>query len=142
MKLSLGYPDRATEIDMLGEAIGSNREERVSQTPIVHPGQLEELQRHVASVEFHPKLREYLVDLGTATRKHPSVRLGLSPRGLLTWMRLAQARAHLSGRDFVIPDDVLDVAEPTLAVRLSGEFDDPAATIAEILSQVKVPTDA
>lgn len=65
-----------------------------------------------------PAVREYLVSLAHATRSHRRVTLGLSPRGLLIWQRVAQARAFLSRRDFVIPDDVQDVASAVLEVRL------------------------
>ncbi|MFM7846168.1 MAG: AAA family ATPase, partial [Planctomycetota bacterium] len=82
---------------------------------------------------------EYLVDLGQATRKHREITLGLSPRGLITWQRVAQARAHLRGRDFVTPDDIQDVAGPVLEVRLAGDFDAAPRIVEEILAAVEVP---
>jgi len=77
--------------------------------------------------------------LAEATREHRDVLLGLSPRGLLTWQRLAQAEAHLRGRDFVTPDDVQRVAGPVLSVRLTGEFESPQPIIDDIVGQVSVP---
>ncbi len=65
--------------------------------------------------------------------------LGLSPRGLLTWQRVAQARALLLGRDFVTPDDIQDVALPVLSVRLVGDFESAERIVAEILAAVAVP---
>jgi MoxR-like ATPase len=97
------------------------------------------LQHQVASVVTAPLVLEYLVDLGRATRSHRAVSLGLSPRGLLTWQRVAQARAFLLGRDFVTPDDVQDVALPVLEVRLGGDFETARAIIDEILASVPVP---
>jgi MoxR-like ATPase len=80
-----------------------------------------------------------LVDLATVTRNRREVLLGMSPRGLLTWQRVAQARAHLQGRDFVTPDDVQHVAGPVLEVRLAGDFDDPREVVEAILQSVDVP---
>jgi MoxR-like ATPase len=67
------------------------------------------------------------------------VTLGLSPRGLLTWQRLAQARAFLDGRDFVTPDDVQDVATPVLDVRLGIEPEATDRVLSEIVASVTVP---
>ena len=90
-------------------------------------------------MKIKKKVQSYLVDLAMATREHRDVLLGLSPRGLLTWQRLAQAEAHLRGRDFVTPDDVQRVAGPVLAVRLTGDFESPQPIIDEVLGQVGVP---
>ena len=66
---------------------------------VMKPGELRELQDQVAQVAVGAAVREYLVALAQATRSHRQVSLGLSPRGLLIWQRLAQARAFLDGRD-------------------------------------------
>lgn len=138
MKLRIGYPDRAHELAMLADDAAGKRE-RAEIRPILTPESLADLQAHVGQVFVGPKLREYLVDLAAASRKHPAVALGLSPRGLLLWQRVAQAWAHLRGRDFVAPEDVQDVALPLLEVRLSGDFDSASKLIAQILEQVPVP---
>jgi MoxR-like ATPase len=93
----------------------------------------------VAGVAVSRVICEYLVDLAQATRSHRDVTLGLSPRGVLIWQRVAQARAHLQGRDFVTPDDVQNVALPVLEVRLAGEFDSAPAVIKQIVESVDVP---
>jgi MoxR-like ATPase len=80
------------------------------------------------------------VSLAHASRGHRRVTLGLSPRGLLTWQRLAQARAFLDGRDFVTPDDVQGVAAPVLDVRLGIEPEAAESVLAEIVGSVPVPT--
>lgn len=139
MKLRIGYPDRQSELSMLAANVGSTQDTRLDGESVIDPTQLRHLQEHVASVAVADPIREYLVDLGQATRSHRDVTLGLSPRGLITWQRVAQARAHLRGRDFVTPDDIQDVAQPVLEVRLSGEFEAAADTVSEILSAVKVP---
>jgi MoxR-like ATPase len=138
MKLRIGYPDRDSELRMLASHIGGDRQ-HVSTPAVVTPTQLCRLQEHVAGVSVSAIVREYLVDLAHATRAHRDVSLGLSPRGVLTWQRVAQARAHLQGRDFVTPDDIQDVALPVLEVRLVGDFDHAQAIVKQILEAVKVP---
>ena len=106
---------------------------------VMHPADLLQLQHHVAQVAVTQPVREYLVDLGDATRHHRSVQLGVSPRGLITWQRVAQSRAHLQGRDFVTPDDVREVAVPVLSVRLTGDFESAETVVEEVLASVPVP---
>ncbi|MEM7314087.1 MAG: MoxR family ATPase [Planctomycetota bacterium] len=139
MKLRIGYPDRRSEVDMLASYIGSADGVRKETAAVISPDQLCQLQENVAKVALTEKLLEYLVDLGQATRKHKEVTLGLSPRGLIIWQRVAQARAYLQGRDFVTPDDIQDVAGPVLEVRLSGDFDTHTRIVEEILEEVAVP---
>lgn len=139
MKLRIGYPDRKSELEMLAANVGSADGARPETSPVISPRQLCELQEHVAKVELTEKVREYLVDLGQATREHKAVTLGLSPRGLITWQRIAQAHAHLRGRDFVTPDDIRNVAGPVLEVRLSGDFEAAPRVVEEILASVNVP---
>lgn len=139
MKLRIGYPSRNSELRMLEAQSGDGASVAESAAAILDPPRLRKLQRHVTQVAVGDSVREYLVDLAAATRRHREVRLGLSPRGLLTWQRAAQARAHLQGRDFVTPDDVQQVAGPVLEVRLSGDFDTAPRIVEEILSAVAVP---
>ena len=139
MKLRIGYPDRKSELSMLAANVGSLGDDRSNQESVIDPTQLRHLQAHVANVAVAEPVREYLVDLGQATRENKDVTLGLSPRGLITWQRVAQARAHLRGRDFVTPDDIQEVALPVLEVRLCGDFEAAESTVEEILASVKVP---
>jgi MoxR-like ATPase len=138
MKLSIGYPGRDDEMDMLAIAVGTG-ENGAPDHGVLTPARLLELQIVVAAVAVAPAVRAYLVDLGRATRAHARVTLGLSPRGLLTWQRAAQARAFLCGRPFVTPDDVQEVAGPVLGVRLGLDTESMPATLAEILAAVAVP---
>ncbi|TWT29637.1 AAA family ATPase [Blastopirellula retiformator] len=139
MKLTVGYPDPGSELEMLAENIGRGNRAKKNIEPILTPHSLQELQDHVASVHVEENVCRYLVDLASATRNHRDITLGLSPRGLLTLQRVAQARAHLHGRDFVTPDDVQEIALPVLQVRLAGDYESPRATIEAILSDVSVP---
>ncbi len=139
MKLRIGYPGRDHELAMLEGAVGRGAETDRSVAPMMTPSQLGALQERVAQVAVGASVREYLVAHAHATRSHREVTLGLSPRGLLIWQRLAQARAFLASRDFVTPDDVQDVAEPVLAVRLGIESAATARVYSEITSSVSVP---
>lgn len=137
IRLSIGYPDRATELEML-QMDQAPRTARPKQ--LFTPTELAELQEHVSQVSLAPVLREYLVDLTRATRTHLRVLCGLSPRGMLIWQQMAKAVAHLEGRDFVLPDDIILTAQPVLGIRLSGDFDHSEPIIKEILESVPVPT--
>ena len=137
MKLRIGYPDRKSELELLARS-GRSTEEVVAER-VLEPGQLLQLQQEVARVSVELPVREYLVNLAEATRANHSFALGLSPRGLLQWQRTAQARAILQGRDFMIPEDVQDVAVPVLSVRLTGVVGDVEKAIATVLESVSVP---
>lgn len=139
VKLRIGYPDRGSEIDMLGDHVGEGIESALAPTPVIDRSKLEDLRRHVAGVTVCESVRGYLVDLAHVTRSHPDVHLGLSPRGVLTWQRMAQASAHLRGRDFVAPDDVQEIAAPVLEVRLGIRPEQFERVLADILARVKVP---
>jgi MoxR-like ATPase len=139
MKLRIGYPGRDHELCMLEAAVGHSSDNDGCLAPVMDPGQLRAIQGRVCHVAVGAAVREYLVALAHATRSHRQVTLGLSPRGLLIWQRLAQARAFLAGRDYVTPDDVQDVAEPVLAVRLGIEPDAATRVHSEITNSVPVP---
>lgn len=138
MRLEIGYPDRAAQMAMLAATPGEYTN-RKSESPKMTIDELRLLQRAVAAVHVHEKVRGYLVDLVDATRKHESIALGVSPRGMLVWQRVAQAWAFLHGRDFVTPSDVQEVALPTLSVRLVVRSGNTNAMIATLMRDVPVP---
>ncbi len=142
MKLRIGYPDRASELDMLASQARLEPAQQDGRKPVISPATLVALQERISRVGVADNMREYLVDLGRVSREHRSVQLGLSPRGLLMWQRVAQARAALAGRNFVTPDDIQDVAVPVLSVRLVGDFDSAERIVSEILGAVPVPVSA
>jgi len=139
MKLSIGYPHRDDERTMLADAVQAADRRQHMRTAVLEPGQLAALQDRVAGIAVVPSVQDYLVRLAEASRNHGDITLGLSPRGLLTWQRLAQAWAFLDSRSFVTPSDVQDVAFPVLSVRLGIDRDDPQPVIADLLSRVDVP---
>jgi MoxR-like ATPase len=138
MKLRVGYPEEDDERAMLAAAIGRLEGLRVEWPAVLRPGDLLHLQKQAAQVAVNPALQTYLTALAKASREHSRITLGVSPRGLLTWQRVAQAWALLQGRPFVIPDDIRDVALPVLSVRLQTESD-VGPVVCEILDSVPVP---
>ncbi|AGA26466.1 AAA family ATPase [Singulisphaera acidiphila] len=139
MKIGIGYPRKEDERSMLASAVGTSSAVEHVLGPQIRPEELRTLQDRVAGVSVGALVCDYLVELAHATRTHRQVTLGLSPRGLLTWQRLAQARAWLKGREYVTPDDVQDMARPVLEVRLGIEPEETARVLEEILASVPVP---
>jgi MoxR-like ATPase len=106
--------------------------------------ELREMQEGIKEVYVDQAVAEYIVRLVTATREHPDVYLGASPRGSLNLYRSGQAYAALAGRDYVIPDDIKQLAVAVLAHRLIVKSQaslrevDPDGIVREILSQVPI----
>jgi MoxR-like ATPase len=116
LRLKLGYPARDDEVIILDRQQYSHPVEALEQ--VTSSDDLLAAQAEVRQVHVSAELRQYIVDLASATRRHPDVYLGASPRGSLALFRAAQARALLRGRDYAIPDDVKALAESALAHRL------------------------
>ena len=138
MKLSVGSPAGGDKLLLVAAALG-HAAEGPGEGRVLADGELAGLQDRVARVAVEPPVRGYLVDLARATRSHPKVTLGLSPRGLLIWQRVAQAWAYLQDRPFVTPDDVQEVAGPVLGVRLGLAPDAAGGVIDQLLETVPVP---
>ena len=138
IKLSIGYPDRQDEIEMLGLNIG-RQNETTDVTPVLSRQELQRMQAEVQQIEVKENVRGYLVDLATATRNHNEVPVGLSPRGLITWQRMAQSWAYLQDRSFVIPDDIQTVAKPVLGLRIAGNQQTANRVVEEVINAVEVP---
>lgn len=137
---SLGYPTHDAERAMLAAHSGHHPIEAV--TAVLGPHDVISLQEAAAATFVSPAVREYVLAVTSATRSHPAIALGCSPRGGLALIRTAQARAALQGRPFVIPDDVKALAGPVMAHRVllrpqSGASAE--AIITEILGQAPVP---
>ena len=144
LRVRIGYLSADGEIELL-----QRRLDRGSTPPqlraVVSAAELLEMRESLESVEVHADVLDYVVALGAATRKHPQVTVGTSPRAALTLVQLARGRAVLAGRDYVIPEDVKTVAGAALGHRLglrpelwvrriSGD-----EVIAEILRTVPTP---
>ena len=116
MRIELGYPRRADEMTVLETQQRAQPLDEISQ--VVEVSELVDMQQRTREVYVDRLVREYIVELVNATRQHPDVYLGASPRGSLALDHTAQARATLMGRDYATPDDVKYMAVPTLAHRL------------------------
>ena len=116
LRLRMGYPEPMDEMLILDE---QKRAHPVDSLASVADGAaVLEMQRAVREIYVDPAIADYIVRLVSATRTHPDVYLGASPRGSLALYRAGQAFAALTGRDYVIPDDVKALAEPALAHRV------------------------
>ncbi|MGA2512314.1 MAG: MoxR family ATPase [Candidatus Limnocylindrales bacterium] len=142
LRIRLGYPSQADEQTILDEQKISHPLEGLKE--VLDVVELLELQAAVRRIYVDPSVSDYIVRLVNATRTHPDVYLGASPRGSLALYRTGQALAALSGRDYVIPDDVKVLADAALAHRLiiktsSSMHDiDPRLVLAELLDTVPV----
>ena len=133
IRMSMGYPGRKNELEMLERQHRSHPLESLQQSARVED--LLRAQAAVREVHVAVPIVEYVVSLVEMTRKHDDVYLGASPRGSLALYNASRAWAALHGRDFVTPDDVKIMAEPTLAHRL---IVNPAARIKNVDSRVVV----
>jgi len=143
LRISLGYPSPEEEIAILDSQRYVHPIETIGQ--VVDAQELLEAQEKVKEVYVDPLVKEYIVDLVNATRKHPDIYLGASPRGSLALYKAGRARAAILGRDYVIPDDIKALAVAALAHRLivspSARIKeiDAKTVVREILESVPVP---
>src|SRR5436309_3361107 len=143
MNISIGYPKVSDEMNILDTHQYHHPLDDLEQIMIAE--ELLHIQQQVRSIHVDPSIREYIVSIAHATRSHPNIYLGVSPRGSLAMYRASQALAAIRGRGYVIPDDVKLLAKPTLGHRIIVT---PAARVRaitstavldEILQSVPVP---
>ncbi|MFC0004551.1 AAA family ATPase [Micromonospora siamensis] len=144
LRVSFGYPERDDEYDVLRRRMSRRREEAEIK-PVVDAATLRAMQAALEDVVVEDSVGRYIVELTAATREHPSVLVGASPRGSLALLLLARARAVLAGRDYVVPEDVKEVAVPALAHRITLRPEmwlrrvDPSFVVGEVLEQTPAP---
>ena len=144
LRASVGYPSPEAEWEMLARRL-ERRAEEVELDVIVDREEMVAMQRAIEDVHVSEAIGRYMVALVGATRGRPSVEIGASPRGSLALTLLSRARAVLSGRDFVVPEDVKAIAVPALAHRLRLRPDlwvrgeRPERVVASCLGEVPVP---
>jgi MoxR-like ATPase len=142
-RVSIGYPDPQAELAMVDEHAGADP--MADLQAVSDAAQIHSLVDTVRQIHLAPEIRRYAVELVSSTRRLPDVRLGASPRSTLHLVRAARAQAALSGREFVIPDDIHAVAIPVLAHRLMLSAEAQAARksapelIRALLQRVPVP---
>ncbi len=115
-KISIGYPTIEEEAEIVKERLDVNPVNEVNN--VMTAEQLVECMDEVGRVEFADSLCHYVAELAAATRRHPSVELGVSPRASLAVMRASRAFAYINGRDYVTPEDIVRLLMPVFAHRL------------------------
>src|SRR5216117_84418 len=144
LRIGVGYPTREDEWEVLERRLERAVDE-VELDPIVGRDELLEMQRSVEQVHVDRSVGLYMVDLVAATRSASGVQVGASPRGSLALLKLSRCRAALSGRDYVIPEDVKAVAVPALSHRLTLRPElwvqrlRPDDIVRDLLDQVPTP---
>jgi MoxR-like ATPase len=144
LRIGVGYPTRDDEWEVLERRLERAVDE-VELDPVVGRDELLEMQRAVEQVHVDRSVGLYMVDLVTATRSASGVQVGASPRGSLALLKLSRCRAALSGRDYVIPEDVKAVAVPALSHRLALRPElwvqrlRPDDIVRDLLDQVPTP---
>ena len=145
-RVSMGYPDPAAEMVMLADHAG--RDPLDALQPVSTAPEVRTLVGAVRTVHVSDGVRRYAVDLVNATRRHPDLRLGASPRATLQLLRAAKAQAALDNRGYVLPDDLQRLAQPVLAHRLLVAPEAQIArrgadaVIADVVRRVPVPRSA
>jgi MoxR-like ATPase len=145
LRVRMGYPDRNAEIAMLD--VHSTREDTLDDLPVVAgPESVIQMVSIADQVHIATSLKGYIVDLAAATRSHPALTLGMSPRAVLALQRSCRTLAASLGREYVIPDDIKSVFGPVVEHRLvlspeavvSGV--DLSEVLSDVLRMVPVPT--
>jgi MoxR-like ATPase len=116
MKISVGYPEFDDEKAILRRFKTGNPIDKVN--PVLTADDILELQNYVKQIHVDESIDNYIVNIVKSTRNHPDLQLGASPRGSLALFRAAQAWAVICGREYVLPDDVKELAKPVLSHRL------------------------
>ncbi|MDC0056091.1 MoxR family ATPase [Deltaproteobacteria bacterium] len=144
-KMSVGYPDRADEDEILSRRI-ARRKDAVDVDVITDPQRVIAMQQACEDVYVDPAIRMYMVECVARTREDPRVLVGASPRGSQALLKTSRAAAAMRGRDFVTPDDIKSIAELAVAHRLILKPEhqikglEPGEVVQAILREVPVPT--
>ncbi len=145
MKTSVGYPDRQATVELLNNAKVRDRAALVK--PVITAATIAEMSELADEVYVDPAVVSYVAELAEESRRQPHVRLGLSARGCLAFIRVAKTWAAADGRDHVVPDDIKELAEPVLCHRLlldaEAQFSGVTveSVIDRLLQSVVPPTD-
>ncbi|TDE49171.1 MoxR family ATPase [Nonomuraea mesophila] len=143
VRIAMGYPEPTAELEMLDVHGSASPLDKLE--PVATTAEVRALIEAVRGVYVSQAVKKYAIDLVVATRHSPDLRLGASPRSTLQLVRAARAHAALAGRDYVIPDDVQDLAVPVLAHRLlpsieaQGQRRLPEQVVTDLLRRVPVP---
>lgn len=144
MKLSMGFPSQDEEKKILERALTGDRLKTIE--AVVTGEDILAWRQEASSVSVHKELLAYITDIVKATRNRSDVAAGVSPRGSIALLRCAQALAFIRGREYVVPEDIKELAVPVLAHRLViphtfGKSSSCEDIILKILDEVPVPTE-
>ncbi|MEV6860789.1 MoxR family ATPase [Streptosporangium subroseum] len=142
-RIAMGYPAPTAELEMLDVHGGASPLDKLE--PVATTAEIQALIQAVRAIYVSQGIKKYAIDLVTATRNSPDLRLGASPRATLQLVRAARAHAALAGRDYVIPDDLQELCVPVLAHRLlpsveaQGQRRLPEQVMTDLIRRVPVP---
>lgn len=145
MKISIGYPSMDAEKDIITSQL--NRHPIVDISYVVKSMDILQCHALIRQVHISEPIKDYIVKIVDATRKHPALATGCSPRASLALMRVSQGLAAYNGRSYVIPKDIIELAEPVLAHRVSlklraqGEWQSTSDVLKEIISSIPVESE-
>lgn len=110
-RITIGYPETSDELRMLAQFAEKKRTDMFTQaSPVLSTSQWLDMQAEAKDAHVDPALLEYMLEVASTSRKSDKVRLGISPRAMRDWLRLAQAASFIAGRTYVIPDDLVSTA--------------------------------
>lgn len=142
--MSMGYPDEKSETNIIKGHTETNKLDEIQS--VANSDDIARMQKEAADIFVKEALYEYMVKIVNATRKHQMLQLGVSPRGTIALCRMAKAHAYISGRDYLIPDDIKNVAVPVMAHRViltdNAKMDGMTAekVIKNVLASVQAPS--
>jgi len=143
MRISMGYPSEAEEIEILDRNENENPIKNIS--PVLSTDDIIDLQEQAKKVMVSPEIKEYILRIVKATRTTDEVKLGVSPRGSISLHKAAKAYAFICGRDYVTPDDIKRLAVPVLSHRIimtqkgKATYGTQQNYIASLMTTVGVP---
>jgi len=144
VSFSLGYPDSGNEIEILSRFQDSDPLRELK--PVSSPDAVLSIRDTLRCIHVSQSVKRYIADIASQTRSSPHIKLGMSPRASQHLQLAAQGQALFQGRDFAVPEDVMEMAPAVLAHRLilsaeaRMENAEPAQLVAAILAKVKIPT--
>jgi MoxR-like ATPase len=144
MKMNVGYPNTDQEMEILKRRL-LRKTDDINLSQVANPTAVIEMQKAVEQIHVDDDILHYIAEIVQATRGHPRIDIGASPRGSLAILKLSRALAFYDGRDFVTPDDVKNVAVPALCHRIIFKTEywfrgiSPESVIEKILTDIPVP---
>lgn len=146
MKLSVGYPSQEEEQEILNRMAKGGDIHHIPVNAVIDPEHILAMQQTIGQVHIDKDLRNYIVKLVQSTRGEPRTEVGISPRGSIALFKLSKAHAAFYGRDYVVPDDVKNVALPALAHRIILKAESrvrgvkPEDVLNDLIKKIPVPT--